>query len=329
MDAGGEPRRPAAPWALDADGALAELGSGPRGIAAAEAERRLQRFGPNELPEERPTGAATIAIRQFRSPLIYILLIAGLVTVALAEYLDAAVIAVVLVMNAVVGFFQEFRAERSMAALRKLASARATVLREGREIEIDVAAVVPGDVIAVEAGSRVPADCRLVSGAGLEVDESHLTGESETVAKAVAALPAETPTAERSNMLFTGSAVTLGRGTGVVVATGGDTELGAISASLGEIGLVETPLQARISRLARTIGLAVSRSASSASASGRSPARTSANCSSPSSRWRSRRSPRRWRSSSPWRWRSACGGWRGGGRSSAGCRRWRRWGAAP
>ncbi len=257
MDAGGEPRSTAAPWALDADGALAELGSGPRGIAAAEAERRLQRFGPNELPEERPTGAATIAIRQFRSPLIYILLIAGLVTVALSEYLDAAVIAVVLVMNAVVGFFQEFRAERSMAALRKLASARATVLREGREIEVDVAAVVPGDLIAVEAGSRVAADCRLVSGAGLEVDESHLTGESETVAKAVAALPADTPTAERSNMLFTGSAVTLGRGTGVVVATGGETELGAISASLGEIGLVETPLQARISRLARTIGLAV------------------------------------------------------------------------
>ena len=251
----GEP--PTAPWALDAERVLAELGSGPQGVSAVEAERRLARFGPNELPEERPTGAATIAIRQFRSPLIYILLVAGLVTVALAEYLDAAVIAVVLVMNAVVGFFQEFRAERSMAALRKLASARATVLREGREIEIDVAAVVPGDVIAVEAGSRVAADCRLISDAGLEVDESHLTGESATVAKAAAELPAETAMDERSNMLFTGSAVTLGRGTGIVVATGAETELGAISASLGEIGLVETPLQARIARLARTIGLAV------------------------------------------------------------------------
>ena len=180
-----------------------------------------------------------------------------MVTVALAEYLDAAVIGVVLVMNAVVGFFQEFRAERSMAALRQLASSRATVLREGREIEVEVSAVVPGDVIAVEAGSRVPADCRLISGAGLEVDESHLTGESTTVAKPVGALAAETPMVERSNMLYTGSAVTLGRGTGIVVATGVETELGAISTCLGEIGLVETPLQARISRLARMIGLAV------------------------------------------------------------------------
>ncbi len=249
--AGGEP------WAVAAAGVLEELGSGPGGIGAGEAAERLARFGANELPEEKATSGFAIAARQFRSPLVYILLLAGAVTVVLAEYLDAIVIGVVLVMNAVVGFFQEFRAERSMAALRKLTSARATVLREGREIEVDVAAVVPGDVIVVEAGSRVAADCRLISGAGLEVDESHLTGESATVAKAVATLPAQTPMDERSNMLFTGSAVTLGRGAGVVVATGADTELGAISASLGEIGLVETPLQARISRLARIIGLAV------------------------------------------------------------------------
>lgn len=245
------------PWAADPASVLAALGSGPAGIGVDEAAARLERFGPNELPEEKAVSAAAIAARQFRSPLIYILLAAGAVTVALAEYLDAAVIGVVLVMNAVVGFFQEFRAERSMAALRRLASAHATVLREGREREIEMTAVVPGDVVVVEAGSRVAADCRLISGAGLEVDESHLTGESATVAKTVAALPAETPMAERANMLFTGSAVTLGRGTGVVVATGTETELGAISTSLGEIGLVETPLQARMARLARVIGLAV------------------------------------------------------------------------
>ena len=220
-------------------------------------KKPIARFGPNELPAEQASGALAIAVRQFRSLLIYILLGAGVVTVALAEYLDAIVIGAVLAMNAVVGFFQEFRAERSMAALRRLASARATVLRGDREVEIDVTAVVPGDVVAVEAGARVPADCRLLSGAGLELDESHLTGESATVDKTVAALPAETPMVERSNMLFTGSAVTLGRGAGIVVATGADTELGAISTSLGEIGLVETPLQARIARLARIIGLAV------------------------------------------------------------------------
>jgi len=249
--------RSSAPWEVEPDRLLRELASTRGGLDAEEAAARLRRHGPNELPEEQTGGAVAIAARQFRSPLIYILLAAGVVTVALAEYLDAAVIGAVLVANALVGFFQEFRAERSMAALRQLTSARATVLRDGRETQVDVGAVVPGDVVAVEAGSRVPADCRLLSGAGLEVDESHLTGESETVAKQVAALPAETPLVERSNMLFTGSAVTLGRGAGVVVATGVETELGAISASLGEIGRVETPLQARISRLARLIGIAV------------------------------------------------------------------------
>ncbi len=236
---------------------LDELGSSPHGIGTGEAELRLGRYGPNELPEERVAGALAIAVRQFRSPLIYILLAAGLVTVVLAEYLDAAVIGAVLLLNAVVGYFQEHRAERSMVALRLLASPRATVLREGREREVEVATIVPGDVLAVEAGSRLAADCRVLSTAGLEVDESHLTGESTTVAKAVAPLPAETSVADRSNMLYMGSAVTLGRGTGIVVATGAATELGRIAGSLGEIGLVETPLQERISRLARVIGLAV------------------------------------------------------------------------
>ncbi len=245
------------PWAVEAEELFEALGSGPGGIDPAEAGARLARFGPNELPAEQAGAALTIAVRQFRSPLVYILFAAGVVTVLLAEYLDAAVIAVVLVMNALVGFLQEFRAERSMAALRRLAGTRARVLRGDRELEVDAQAIVPGDVVVVEAGSRIPADCRLISGAGLEADESHLTGESETVAKLAGALPAETPMADRANMLYSGSAVTLGRGAGLVVATGTDTELGKISTSLGEIGLVETPLQARIARLARTIGFAV------------------------------------------------------------------------
>ncbi len=252
---GMEPAREA--WASEPEALFDALGSGPGGIDPAEAGARLARFGPNELPAEQAGGALTIAARQFRSPLVYILFAAGVVTVLLAEYLDAAVIAVVLAMNALVGFLQEFRAERSMAALRRLAGTRARVLRGDRELEVDAQAIVPGDVVVVEAGSRIPADCRLISGAGLEVDESHLTGESETVAKLAGALPAQTPMADRSNMLYSGAAVTLGRGAGLVVGTGTETELGKISTSLGEIGLVETPLQARIARLARTIGFAV------------------------------------------------------------------------
>ena len=182
-------KRPRPPWAVEPEILFEDLDSGPGGIDPDEASDRLARFGPNELPEEKTEGAMAIAARQFRSPLVYILFLAGVVTVFLAEYLDAAVIAVVLAMNALVGFFQEYRAERSMAALRRLAGSRATLLRGGRELEVDAHLIVPGDVVVVEAGSRVPADCRLISGAGLEVDESHLTGESTTVAKLAPALP--------------------------------------------------------------------------------------------------------------------------------------------
>jgi magnesium-transporting ATPase (P-type) len=234
------------PWTEPPDRVLAELSASPRGLTQEEAERRLRQSGPNELPDERTAGAASIALRQFRSPLIYILLGAGLVTIALGEYLDAGVIGAVLALNAVVGFVQEHRAERSMAALRRLASARARVLREAREREVDVRGLVPGDVVLVEAGARVPADCRIVREVGLE-----------TVAKEHTPLAAGTPLPERANMLFMGSAVTLGRGRAVVVATGRETELGRIAGSLEEIGRVETPLQSRIARLARVIGFAV------------------------------------------------------------------------
>jgi magnesium-transporting ATPase (P-type) len=245
------------PWTESGAAVLAELGSGEHGLARAEAERRLRSHGPNELPEEGATSSASIALRQFRSPLIYILMAAGVVTIALAEYLDAAVIGAVLALNATVGFLQEHRAERSMAALRRLASARARALRDRRERQVDVRELVPGDVVLVESGSRVPADCRILQEVGLEVDESHLTGESETVAKQSASLPAATPLPERVNMLHMGSAVTLGRARAVVVGTGAGTELGRIAGSLEAIGRVETPLQQRVSRLARIIGVAV------------------------------------------------------------------------
>jgi len=245
------------PWTEPAAAVLAELGSREHGLAQAEAERRLRLHGPNELPEEGATSGFSIALRQFRSPLIYILLAAGVVTIALAEYLDATVIGAVLALNAAVGFLQEHRAERSMAALRRLTSARVRALRDRGERQVDVGELVPGDVVLVEAGSRVPADCRILQEVGLEVDESHLTGESETVAKQGAPLPAATPLPERVNMLYMGSAVTLGRARAVVVDTGAETELGRIAGSLEAIGRAETPLQQRISRLARIIGFAV------------------------------------------------------------------------
>ena len=158
---------PARPWASSPEGVLAALGTGPDGISTAEAQERLETWGQNVLEEERAARGWVIVVRQFRSPLIYILIAAAAVTIALEEYVDAAVIALVLIFNAVVGFFQEYRAERSLEALRRLAGARARTIRDGREREIDAAELVPGDVVLLEAGAKVPADCRILHATSL------------------------------------------------------------------------------------------------------------------------------------------------------------------
>ena len=254
--AGAEARR-GAPWLCDADEVLARLGSGHDGIDDETAARRLGADGPNELPVEKGPGAAQIALRQFASPLIYILLAAGGVALAVGEVVDAAVIAVVLAVNAIVGFLQEHQAERSLEALRRLAVAQARVVRAGRERDLDAREIVAGDVLLLEAGFRVPADARVLRTAAVEVDESLLTGESATVGKTVRALAGEVPVADRANMLFTGSVLTRGRCRAVVTATGGATELGAIARSMHDVGQVATPLQSRMARFARVIGAAV------------------------------------------------------------------------
>ncbi len=217
-------------------------------------ERRLEAHGRNELHEERGIRPATILLRQFRSPLIYILLAAAAVTIALDEYVDAAVIGAVLVFNAVVGFFQEYRAERSLEALRRLARTRARVMRDGREREVDASELVPGDVVLVEAGSKVPADCRVLHATALEADESLLTGESVTVAKRSDPVEAEAAVADRHNMLFMGTVATRGHARAVVSATGGATELGQVAGAVQRIAPGQTPLQQRMGRFTRLVG---------------------------------------------------------------------------
>ncbi len=246
------------PWHHDAAAVLGALASGHAGIPDSEARARLEDDGPNELPRQARVGRLDVAVRQFRSPLIYILLIAGAVSLALGDSLDAVAIAIVLVINAIVGFFQEYRAERSLEALRRLAGdTPARVVREGRERDVDPREVVVGDVVLLEAGRRVPADARLLHARALEVDESLLTGESAAVAKGLEPVPATAAVVDRANMLFTGSVITRGRCRAVVTATGADSELGSIAGSLGWIGEVATPLQTRMARFARLIGLAV------------------------------------------------------------------------
>lgn len=244
-------------WKLDTAAALEALGSTENGLTAEEARRRLQTYGRNDLPTEGGSRLLAVVVRQFLSPLIYILVVAAFVTLLLEEYIDAAIIALALVINAVVGTFQEYRAERSMEALREVASTRAHVVRDGHEHEIDARELVPGDVVIIEAGGKAPADCRLLFASSLETDESLLTGESTTVAKSVQMIPDDVSVGDRANMLIMGSVVTRGRGRALVVATGLSTQLGQIAGSVKATGKAETPLLERMERFARLIGVAV------------------------------------------------------------------------
>ena len=253
-----ERRQEARPWhALDRAELEGALRTGPEGLTREEAARRLRTYGPNRIEQAPPTNPLLVLLHQFQSPLIYILLLATVVTVFLQEYVDAGVIAAALAVNASIGFLQEWQAERSVLALMRLVSPRARVVREGREWDLESEAVVPGDLVLLESGSRVPADIRLVETHGLEVNESLLTGESLPVAKRSSPVPAPTPVMERANMVYAGTIVTTGRGRGYVVATGYATELGAIAAQMRAEAQPETPLQRRMGALARTLGIIV------------------------------------------------------------------------
>jgi magnesium-transporting ATPase (P-type) len=227
------------------------------GLSPEEASERLAEHGPNELVAEEARGNLEILIAQFTSPLIYILLVAGVVTVLIEEYTDAAVIAAVLVINAVIGFFQERKADRSVHALMDLASPNSTVVRGSRTQEVDARQLVPGDIVLLESGTRVPADLRIVRANVLQVDESLLTGESEPTTKQTAPVDEELLAADRTDMAHMGSAVASGRGRGIVVATADATQLGRIAESIRQEEHPETPLQRRMHRFANIIAVAV------------------------------------------------------------------------
>ncbi|QOD92926.1 HAD-IC family P-type ATPase [Chryseoglobus sp. 28M-23] len=246
-----------APWhARDAAAVLDELASSPRGLKAADAAERQQRFGPNALTARPPDPAWKIVLRQFRSPLIAILIVAAAVTLLLQDYVDAIAIVIVLVLNATIGFWQELRADREMRALASLTVPAARVVRDGHVRSVSATELVPGDVVALESGERVPADLRLLDAHALLVDESMLTGESESVHKTADPVAEHTEVADRTSMLFSGTFATSGRAHGVVVAIGADTELGVIN-ELVQGAPDPTPLQLIIRRLERRIGLFV------------------------------------------------------------------------
>jgi Ca2+-transporting ATPase len=227
-----------------------------RGLAEAEAARRLADAGPNALPEQAPPGLATLLARQFRDPLVALLLVAAVVSALLGEWVDTGVIAAIVALNAVLGAVQEGRAEQAARAVRKLLSPRAEVVRDGAARDLDATALVAGDVVLLNAGDRVPADGRLLEAVRLELDESSMTGESVPVAKrAEPPAPAAAILSERPTAVLCGTTVTRGRGRVLLTATGTATELARIAAAAGGPSPA-TPLQRRLDLLARQLLLA-------------------------------------------------------------------------
>ena len=238
---------------LTADEVLRLLGSRRHGLTAAEARARLEQYGANELRRRKKASPILLFLRQFLSPLIYILLGAAVISLVTQHYIDAWVIFGVLLANATIGFVQEGRAERAMEALLQLAAPKAKVMRDGIVKQIAAREVVPGDIILLDVGDKVPADARLIESSNLKVDEAILTGESMPVDKHTQPLHGEVALADRKNMVYMNTAVTYGRATAVVVGTGMFTAIGTIAGTLEEIEAEKTPLQQSISRLGRFI----------------------------------------------------------------------------
>ncbi|MCL7465169.1 cation-transporting P-type ATPase [Phaeovulum sp. NW3] len=236
---------------------LADLDARPDGLTGAEADRRLSQHGPNRLPEAHARGPVLRFVAQFNNVLIYVLLGAALVTGALQHWIDTGVILAVVLANAVIGFIQEGKAETAMAAIRNMLAPRATVLRDGRRQSVEGAAIVPGDIVLLEAGDKVPADLRVLEARGLAAQEAILTGESVPVEKGVAPVSADAPLGDRRSMLWSGTLVTKGTARGLVVATGRATEIGRIGGLLAGVEQLTTPLIAQMDHFARWLSFLI------------------------------------------------------------------------
>ncbi len=245
------------PHARPAPAVLAQLASTPAGLAATEAAARLAADGPNRLPEPPQPSLVVRFLRQFRNLLIYVLLAASVVTALLGEWIDTSVILGVVVINAIIGFVQEGRAEQALAAIRGMLAPQASVLRDGAVRRVAAETLVVGDVVLLEAGDRVPADLRLLTLHNLAIDEAALTGESAPVDKTPAPLPAGTELADRHNMAYAGTLVVRGQGRGVVTATGARSEVGRITAMLAGIEPLQTALLRQIYRFSRWLAGAI------------------------------------------------------------------------
>jgi magnesium-transporting ATPase (P-type) len=243
--------------AAPADDCLRRLETQADGLTSAEAVQRLATFGRNRLPTSKPRSALMRFLAQFHNLLIYVLMAAGIMAALLGHWVDAAVIFAVVLLNAAIGFVQEGRAEQALDAIRAMITAHASVLRDGNRTTVSAEDIVPGDIVIIEAGDRVPADLRLIRARNLTVDEAILTGESVPVEKGAAPVDVNAVLGDRAPMAFSGTFVAAGQGLGVIVATGLQTELGRISAMLGAVETLTTPLVRQMDQFARQLTVVI------------------------------------------------------------------------
>lgn len=249
-------------YSLTKESLFRQLQTNENGLSDQEVSTRLEKYGPNKLSEKKKISPLNIFVNQFKNFLIIILLVAAALTFLVfifgdrqrSDLIEAALILAIVIMIAILGFVQEYRAEKAIDALKKLLAFKAKVIRDGKEKEIDTGQLVPGDVVVLEEGEKVPADIRLLEIAQLQTNEASLTGESTPVTKQDQTIPGNLQIADQKNMVFSGTAITSGRGLGLVVATGDKTEIGKIAATVAETQEEETPIQKRLDKLAKILG---------------------------------------------------------------------------
>ena len=227
------------------------------GLAQKEVKRRLLKYGKNKLPEEKPPSNFKMFLDQFKSPLIYILIIAGIITLFFKEYSDSIVIFLVVILNTTIGFYQERRATKTFLSLKKVVKTRALVIREGKEMEIDAEDLVPGDIVVLVPGFKVPADGRIIESFELKVNEAPLTGEWLPAEKEVKVIPKDTPLADRDNMVYMGCDIFSGKGKMIICKSGEDTEIGKIIKIVKETKKEKTPYQRKIANFSKILGFLI------------------------------------------------------------------------
>ena len=245
------------PHALGADEAMHQLSAGEDGLPSEEAERRLDEVGPNRLPAPVRDGPLKRFFKHFHDILIYILIVAACVTALLGHWIDTFVILGVVIINAIIGFIQEGKAEEALEGIRKMLSLNAMARRDGQWVEVEADTLVPGDIVRLRSGDRVPADIRLIKTTNLRIEESALTGESVPTDKNTEKVEAGAGVGDRFDMAFSGTMVAAGRGTGVVTATGPNTELGRINRMISEVQTLQTPLTLQMAQFSKILSVVI------------------------------------------------------------------------